>query len=117
MPPEPQTLPAVEAVPDASQGAAAFPALASALTKSRPLVEGLEPLYDVSVSLSVELGRATLPIRDILRFQAGSVVRLDNAPGDPVEICLNGKLLARGEVVIQDEHFAVRITELIGGER
>jgi len=77
----------------------------------------LTSLYDVSVEISVELGRTRLPIRDILGFQNGTLVPLGKAPGESVEVFVNSKLMAKGEVVVQDDNFAVRITKLIEREK
>ena len=70
-------------------------------------------LMDVDMELTVELGRTKKPIRDILAFGEGSVIELDKLAGEPVDILVNGKLVARGEVVVIDESFGVRVTEII----
>jgi len=74
----------------------------------------LNLVLDVPVSLSVELGCSQLPMRDVLQLNVGSVVQLDKSADAPVEISINGKLIARGEVVVVDDRFAVKITEIIG---
>ena len=71
-------------------------------------------VLDVPVSLSVELGSSQLPMRDVLQLNVGSVVQLDKAADAPVELSINGKLIARGEVVVIEARFAVKITEIIG---
>ncbi len=73
----------------------------------------LHLLLDVSLALTVELGRTQKPIRDILALGVGSVVELDKLAGEPVEVLVNGKLIAKGEVVVIDESFGVRITEIV----
>lgn len=73
----------------------------------------LRLLADVELQVSVELGRARLPLRDLLSVQPGSVLELDRTPGDPVDVLVNGRLVARGEVVVVDGDFGVRITELV----
>ena len=83
-------------------------------------VAGMEVLLDVPLALSVELGRARCFVKDLLNLSSGSVVELDKAAGDPVDILINGKLFARGEVVVIDENFGVRIQEIVhrgNGER
>lgn len=73
----------------------------------------IDLLYDVQLELSVELGRATMPVREVLQLGPGSVIELDKLGGEPVDVLVNGRLIARGEVVVVDENFGVRITELI----
>jgi flagellar motor switch protein FliN/FliY len=72
----------------------------------------LDLLLDVKMPLVVELGRSRMLIRDILELGPGSVIELDKAAGEPVDLLVNGKLIARGEVVVIDENFGLRITEL-----
>jgi len=71
-------------------------------------------LYDVELEVTVELGRTRRRVRDILAFRPGSIVELDKLAGEPVDIYVNNKHIARGEVVVIDENFGVRITELVG---
>jgi flagellar motor switch protein FliN/FliY len=73
----------------------------------------LDLLMDVDMKLTVELGRARLKFRDVLNLSAGSVVELAKLTSEPVDIMVNGALLASGEVVVVDDHFAVRITKLL----
>lgn len=72
----------------------------------------LELILDVGLQLSVELGRTTKRIKDILELTTGSILELDKLAGEPVDIIVNGKLLAKGEVVVIDENFGVRVTEI-----
>jgi flagellar motor switch protein FliN/FliY len=74
----------------------------------------LNIVLDVPVSLTIELGGCQLPMRDVLQLTIGSVVQLDKAADAPVELSINGKLIARGEVVVIEERFGVKITEVIG---
>ena len=74
----------------------------------------LNLVLDVPVSLSVELGCSQLPMREVLQLNVGSVVQLDKSADAPVELHINGKLIARGEVVVIEDRFAVKITEIIG---
>lgn len=73
----------------------------------------LDIVLDVPVSLTVELGSCQLPMRDVLQLSSGSVVQLDKAAGTPVDLRVNNKLVARGEVVLVEERLGIRITELI----
>ena len=75
----------------------------------------LNIVLDVPVSLTIELGGCQLPMREVLQLTIGSVVQLDKAADAPVELSINGKLIARGEVVVIEERFGVKITEVIGG--
>lgn len=76
----------------------------------------IDMLLDVPLQVSVELGRTVCQIRDILQLGTGAVLELEKQAGDPVDILVNGKLVARGEVVVVDEDFAVRITEIVSLE-
>lgn len=73
----------------------------------------LDLLMDVSLRVSVELGRTRMQLAQILELQHGSVIELDRLAGDPVDIFVNDCMVARGEVVIVDDKFGVRITEMI----
>jgi flagellar motor switch protein FliN/FliY len=75
----------------------------------------LNIVLDVPVSLTIELGGCQLPMREVLQLAVGSVVQLDKAADAPVELSINGKLIARGEVVVIEERFGVKITEVLGG--
>jgi len=70
-------------------------------------------LMDVTMNITVELGRATMTIRDILSLGEGSIIELQKLAGEPVDLLVNGKLIARGEVVVIDENFGVRVTDII----
>jgi len=78
-----------------------------------PEIRNIGVLLDIDMKLTVELGRARMKIRDIMNLSPGAVVELGKAPNEPVDIMVNGVLLARGEVVVVDEQFAVRITKLL----
>jgi flagellar motor switch protein FliN/FliY len=78
--------------------------------------EKLQLLFDVPLNVSVELGRRKYSLRDILNFHQGSMIQLDKLAGEPVDIYVNGRLIARGEVVVIDENFGVRITEIVSLE-
>jgi flagellar motor switch protein FliN/FliY len=76
----------------------------------------LERLHDVPVELAVEIGRTHMTIRETLALGPGSIVTLDRLAGDPVDLLVNGKPIARGEVVVIDEEFGLRVTEVVGAE-
>jgi flagellar motor switch protein FliN/FliY len=73
----------------------------------------IDLLLDVKLPVSIELGRTILPISDILNWSQGTVVELDKLAGEPVSLLVNNKLVARGEVVVVDENFGLRITSLV----
>lgn len=76
----------------------------------------LSILMDVPVKLSVELGACHMPMREVLQLTIGSVVQLDKASDAPVDLYVNHKLVARGEVVVVEDQFGIKITELLGGK-
>jgi flagellar motor switch protein FliN/FliY len=73
----------------------------------------LDMLKDVNVEVSVELGRITMPLGDVLNLSKGSVVELENLAGEQINVLVNGLNIAMGEVVVIGEHFGVRISKLI----
>jgi flagellar motor switch protein FliN/FliY len=75
----------------------------------------LNLVLDVPVNLTIELGSCQLPMKEVLQLNVGSVVQLDKPADAPVELSVNGKLIARGEVVVVEDRFGVKITEVIGG--
>lgn len=76
----------------------------------------MDILMDVSLEVSVELGRTRKKIKEILEFGPGSVIELDHLVGEPVDVLANGKFIAKGEVVVIDENFGIRITDIINPE-
>jgi len=73
----------------------------------------LDLLLDVPLQVTVELGRARKLVRDILSLGPGAIVELDKLAGEPADVLVNGKLVARGEVVVIDENFGVRVTDVV----
>jgi flagellar motor switch protein FliN/FliY len=76
----------------------------------------LELLKDVDLDLRIELGRTQMFLEDVLKLKRGSVVTLDKLAGDPVDVFVNGRLVARGEVLVLNDNFCVRVTELLTGD-
>jgi flagellar motor switch protein FliN/FliY len=74
---------------------------------------GIELLHGVSMDVTVELGRTRLSVRELLALTPGDVLELDRAAGSPADLLVNGRLIARGEVVVVDENFALRVTEIV----
>ena len=83
----------------------------SATTTGSP---NLDLILDVPVKLTVELGSCQMPMREVLELAVGSVVQLDKVADEPVQLSVNRKLVARGEVVVVENRFGIKITELIG---
>jgi len=99
-------------LPRVSKDRADFPQLEQ--TGSRKgMIKDLDFILDIPLHVSVELGRASMIINDLLQLGQGSVVELNKLAGEPLEILINGKLIARGEAVVVNEKFGVRITDII----
>lgn len=80
-----------------------------------PLPTNIAPLMDITLRVSVVLGETRMTLGDLLKLGAGSVVELDRAAGDPIDILVNERLYARGELVAVGESFGVRIIEIVSG--
>lgn len=78
--------------------------------------ERLNAVYDVPVRLSAVLGKVSMPVAQLLRLGRGSVVELDRKVGEPVDVYVNNRLVARGEVTIVDDHLGITMTEIVRGE-
>lgn len=74
----------------------------------------LDILLDVKVKITVQLGSSQLPMREVMELQPGSVIQLNQAANDPVGLYVNDKLIAYGEVVVVEDNFGIKITELVG---
>jgi flagellar motor switch protein FliN/FliY len=96
------------------QGAAGGAAAAGGAPRpTGPAIQSLDFILDIPLKVTAELGRCRMAIRDILQLGQGSVVELAKFAGEPLEILVNDKLIARGEVVVVNEKFAVRLTDII----
>ncbi len=73
----------------------------------------LDLVIDVPLRVTVEVGSASMLVREVLQFSRGSVIELDRAAGEPADVLVNGRLLARGEVTVEDDRLAVRIVEML----
>ena len=76
-------------------------------------VSGIDLLRDVNLEVKVELGRSKMLVEDVLKLVEGSVVELDKLAGDPVEVFVNERLVARGEVLVLNDNFCVRVNEIV----
>ncbi|WP_024527757.1 flagellar motor switch protein FliN [Serratia fonticola] len=100
----------------ASDASAQDAAPASATEKDNMMVnfsEDLNLILDIPVNMTVELGRTKMTIKELLSLSQGSIVSLDGLAGEPLDILINGYLIAQGEVVVISDKFAVRITDII----
>jgi len=113
--------PAMQAGASASSGASGASAGGSgagsgaskAKNEEQAPVHSLDFILDIPLKVTVELGRSRMAIRDILQLAQGSVVELSKFAGEPLEVLVNEKLVARGEVVVVNEKFGVRLTDII----
>lgn len=85
---------------------------------SQPVAQGageanLDVILDIPVTLSMEIGRTEITINDLLQLGQGSVVELERLAGEPMDVMVNGTLIAHGEVVVVDEKFGIRLTDVI----
>ncbi len=86
-------------------------------TKSLMNAKDLEAVYDVPVQISAVLGRATMQVSQLLKLGRGAVVELDRKVGEAIDIYVNNRLVARGEVVVDDERLGVTMTEIVKADR
>ncbi len=96
---------------------AARPAPAPAAAPTPPAAprgsENLHLLADVELQVSAELGRTSMTMGHLLDLQPGSVIELDRAVGSPIDVLVNGTLIARGEIIVVEDRYAVRVTEIV----
>ncbi|AGW93121.1 MULTISPECIES: flagellar motor switch protein FliN [Cupriavidus] len=116
-----QTSATTAEVPAAAAPAAAPAATPAAATVFQPLAKeapsgfhnDIEMILDIPVQLTVELGRTKVPIKNLLQLAQGSVVELDGLAGEPMDVLVNGYLIAQGEVVVVNDKFGIRLTDII----
>jgi flagellar motor switch protein FliN/FliY len=82
-------------------------------TSARTTANDLNMILDIPVQLTVELGRTKIPIKHILQLGQGSVVELDAMAGEPMDVLVNGYLIAQGEVVVVNDRFGIRLTDIV----
>jgi flagellar motor switch protein FliN/FliY len=97
----------------AGMGAPGAPATAPSKAGGGPPVQSLDFILDIPLKVSVELGRSRMAIREVLQLAQGSVIELSKFAGEPLEVLINDKLIARGEVVVVNEKFGIRLTDII----
>ncbi len=95
-----------------------LPSFDAATTGGSTSNDPVSLLSDVELNVTIELGRTEMLVEDVLKLQAGSVVELDKLAGDPVDVYVNERLVARGEVLVLNDSFCVRVSEIVasGGE-
>jgi len=125
--PTPAEVPSAEddwgaALAEQAASPAPAPAVAAATEVFKPFAAGAAPsgaghdidlIMDIPVTLTVELGRTKIPIKQILQLAQGSVVELEGLAGEPMDVLVNGCLIAQGEVVVVNEKFGIRLTDII----
>lgn len=77
----------------------------------------LGAVYEIPVQVTAVLGKATMPVGQLLRLGRGAVVELDRKVGEPIEVYVNNRLVARGEVLVVDDHLGITMTEIVKSER
>ena len=105
--PQPQTVAAIEA--ESMQ----LPSFQQVMREAQ--VSSIDLLRDVDLNVKIELGRSRMLVEDVLKLGEGSVVELDKLAGDPVDVFVNERLIARGEVLVLNDNFCVRINEIVAG--
>jgi flagellar motor switch protein FliN/FliY len=112
--PAPQYAPQPAPLPQNVQAAQFVPFDAQEVYQQK---ENMGIIMDVPLEITVELGRTTKSIQDILGFTPGTVIPLERMAGEPIDLLVNGKFVAKGEVVVIDENFGIRITEIVNVEK
>jgi len=104
-------------IPSPDSGSLEVPELdVTALAGSRASGQSIDLLRDVELNVKIELGRSRMTVEEVLRLGEGAVVELDKLAGDPVDVFVNDRLIARGEVLVLNDNFCVRVNEIVGQE-
>ena len=104
---------AAPAAPTVSSGSSSPFSRMMATGPESTLPRGIELILDIPLDVTVELGRVRMLIKDVLELTSGSIIELDRVAGEPVDLLVNGRLIAKGEVVVIEDNFGIRITEII----
>lgn len=104
---------AVAEPPKPASSSNVFGDIADDVKQDRESAKNLDLVMDIPVQLTVELGRTRMPIRNLLQLAQGSVVELDELAGEPLDVFVNRCLVAQGEVVVVNEKFGIRLTDII----
>lgn len=111
--PQPQPMYATMPAPDVNIQPAQFQSFSQVPDLSGIAPENIDLIMDVPLEVTVELGRTSKSIKEILDFSPGTIIELDKLAGEPVDVLVNGKFVAKGEVVVIEESFGIRVTEII----
>lgn len=90
---------------------------AEAAASAKQLSQDLGAVYDIPVQLAAVLGKTSMPVSQLLRLGRGAVVELDRRVGEPIDVYVNNRLVARGEVLVVDDHLGVTMTEILKSEQ
>ncbi len=105
--------PAQGSTPEPVKEPAPLPLPTFAIETGSPTARAIDLLSDVNLNVKIELGRTRMLVEDVLRLSEGAVVELDKLAGDPVDVYVNDRHVARGEVLVLNENFCVRINEIL----
>lgn len=108
-----ETPQATQASPAATHSADIFPSFNTPGAAPGSIMNELDMILDIPVQLTVELGRTKITIKNLLQLAHGSVVELDAMAGEPMDVLVNGTLIAQGEVVVVNDKFGIRLTDII----
>lgn len=100
-------------IPPAAQPADIFPSFGGGSTGTGGMMNELDMILDIPVQITVELGRTKITIKNLLQLAHGSVVELEAMAGEPMDVLVNGTLIAQGEVVVVNDKFGIRLTDII----
>jgi len=115
--PELETTPDEEPVrADSARAAEATAQPESGRPTSGAATPGLDVLLDVPLRVTVEIGSARMLVQEVLQLGPGSVIELDRMAGEPADLLVNGRVVARGEVVVSDDRLSIRVVEITGGD-
>lgn len=95
------------------KGRGAFQEVGARLRDRNAAAPDLDMVLDIPVRITLEVGGADMPIRDLLQLHQGAIVELDRQAGEPLDVLVNGTLVARGEVVVVDDKLGIRLTEVV----
>jgi len=104
---------AIQATPASGAAASAFHPVEAYPGNADGLPRGVDLILDIPLEVTVELGRVRMLIKDVLELTSGSIVELDRLAGEPIDLLVNGRLVAKGEVVVVDDNFGVRVTDIV----
>ncbi|MAX25503.1 MAG: flagellar motor switch protein FliN [Phycisphaeraceae bacterium] len=103
----------VSAMQDAASEALGDGDIPGSLMDAPNAPEGIDMLRDVDLHVAIELGRTNMLVEDVLKITDGSVIELDKLAGDPVDVYVNDRLVARGEVLVLNDNFCIRVSEIV----